>query len=60
MKSNMFIQVLAIALIIVIIVNFVGWILGKVQTRTFWIVIIFCGASAYWGIPQLRKKLGKK
>ena len=58
-KNDMFLKVFAIALVVVLIFNFVGMILGKVKTQTFWIVIIFCGAAAYWGIPQLRKKLVK-
>jgi uncharacterized membrane protein YccF (DUF307 family) len=49
------IQILGIMLTVLIIFNFIFFILGRISATLFWVVIIVVGLLAFVGIPYLRK-----
>ena len=49
-------KLLAIFLTIVVILDLVLYVLNRINTLTFWIIMIFCAIMAYKVIPYLRNK----
>ena len=47
----------SIFLIILVIITFYMFFARKIDAIVFWIVVILCAVSAYWIIPNLRKKI---
>jgi len=54
MKENL-VKIIAIIFSVIIILNFLLFIFGRIETRLFWIVIIICLITAYKIIPMLKK-----
>ena len=50
------IKLIAIFFILLIIVDLVLFLIGRIDPLTFWIVIILCALVAYKGLPMLKSK----
>ncbi len=49
------IQILSIFFVIIVVLNLILMVLGKIDVMVFWIVLILIGLVAYKAIPKLRK-----
>ena len=52
MKS---VQILALILTVIIVLNFVLFAFGLVNPLAFWVIIIIIGITAYKVIPKIKK-----
>ena len=50
------IKLIGIIFILLIIIDLILFILGKISTLVFWIIIIICAVVAYKVLPWLRTK----
>jgi len=50
------IKIIGTFFILLIIIDLVLFILGKINTYLFWIIIIICAIVAYKVLPNLRTK----
>ena len=55
MSKDFFIKVLGLSLVLVVVINFLLLIFGRVPHTWFWIVVVFAAIMAWGGIPWLRK-----
>jgi len=57
MRTEMKFKILSIFLIIILTLNLVLFSYRKINTMTFWIVIIVIGLMSYKGIPYMKKRI---
>lgn len=50
-------KILGITFSVIMIINFILLFTFRIQTLHFWIITGICAASAYFGIPYLKRKL---
>ncbi|MBI5397842.1 hypothetical protein HZB03_00095 [Candidatus Woesearchaeota archaeon] len=55
-SSGLFVKTIAIALAVILVFNFVFLIQRKISASLFWLVIAFCAAMAWWGVPYIKKR----
>lgn len=55
-KKFMPIQIFAIAIIVIIILNLVLFSFHKIGNDVFWVIIVICALIAYKGIPYLKNR----
>ena len=48
------VKLIGILFVLLIIVNLVLFVIGKINNYVFWMIIIICGLVAYKGLPRLR------
>ena len=49
------IHILSVFLVILVVLNLILMVLGRISLKVFWMVLILCGLIAYKGIPKLKK-----
>ncbi len=49
------IHILSVFLVILVVLNLILMVLGRISLKVFWMVLILCGLTAYKGIPKLKK-----
>jgi len=50
------IKLIGIFFILLIVIDLILFILGKVSAYVFWMVVIICAIVAYKGLPWLKNK----